>query len=147
CPRARAGTALTAVLGRARATVTMPSSRPMRVTVRSVPRAASFAAFLAASSLVGSAPSALAQAQQKPSSQTRKPSSSPVQPKRSAASPADTTKANVAPASRSAAYLVRDILQGVDGSEPADLTPLHDVVVFSAGNKRYGRELWRTDGT
>lgn len=43
--------------------------------------------------------------------------------------------------------LLKDILAGTAGAQPADLTRVEDLVFFSADNGISGRELWRTDGT
>jgi len=42
---------------------------------------------------------------------------------------------------------ISDIHPGTEGSRPADLTRVGDVVFFSANDGVHGRELWVTDGT
>jgi len=40
-----------------------------------------------------------------------------------------------------------DLRPGSTGSYPNDLTPVHDVILFTADDGVHGQEAWRTDGT
>jgi ELWxxDGT repeat protein len=44
-------------------------------------------------------------------------------------------------------YMVKDILPGIDTSNPVRLTPVGNVVFFVATDPAHGYELWKSDGT
>src|SRR5262245_2341747 len=42
---------------------------------------------------------------------------------------------------------IKDVLPGLNGSNPQNLTVLGPTLFFTADDGQHGRELWKTDGT